>query len=122
MYEKVPGLMMTRSFGDRIGHTIGMISMPDTVDTMIADADVGVVLGSDGLWDRLSPSDISKLLKTTMYQTDAERSCQLLVDAAEQCRGTKSLHLAGQSGAYMDDITCVFATFNRRLIRTTAGK
>lgn len=122
MYEKVPGLMMTRSFGDRIGHTIGVISTPDIYDTEIRENDIAVVLGSDGLWDRLSCDDIVKSMRTTMYQTNPDRACHQIVDAAEHCRGQKSMHLAGQTGVYMDDITCVLGIFNRRLMRKSVAK
>jgi serine/threonine protein phosphatase PrpC len=109
---------MTRSFGDRIGHTIGMISTPEITEVSLQESDLGVVLGSDGLWDRLSPADIARLLKNGGHQVDAAKSCQMVIDAAEHCRGTKSQHLAGAPGIYMDDITCIIGLFNRRLLRT----
>jgi serine/threonine protein phosphatase PrpC len=50
-YEQVPGLMMSRSFGDRYGHSCGVISTPEVINFKLDSSCKAIVLGSDGLWE-----------------------------------------------------------------------
>jgi serine/threonine protein phosphatase PrpC len=55
-----PGLAMSRSVGDFIVHTVGVISQPDfyTIDLSHQDnMDAMIVLGTDGLWDVISSAE-----------------------------------------------------------------
>ncbi len=59
--EEYPGLMMSRSLGDRFSHKLGVIAEPD-VRLLTLDATVKYILmGSDGLWEFIS---FQRALKT----------------------------------------------------------
>ena len=50
--ENAPGLAMSRSFGDELAHSAGVISTPFVQeDSVCAETDRYLVLASDGLWD-----------------------------------------------------------------------
>lgn len=49
--EDVPGLMMSRSFGDRVGHSCGIISTPEVKVFQREESHKCLVLGSDGMWE-----------------------------------------------------------------------
>ncbi|CAM9376984.1 unnamed protein product [Chrysoparadoxa australica] len=52
----VPGLAMSRSLGDKIAHTAGVISKPDVYVKELApeDGDCLLILATDGLWEFMS--------------------------------------------------------------------
>lgn len=111
-YENTPGLMMTRSFGDRIGHTIGLISIPEIKEFQIRDSDIGLILGSDGLWEHLPYPEAAKAIKASLSQFNIMKGCLALLDLAEQgwIRETQE-HPNSEQGVYIDDITCLIAIF-----------
>lgn len=45
-----PGLAMSRSFGDRVAHSVGVISDPSIKKYIIKPNDLFVVMASDGVW------------------------------------------------------------------------
>jgi len=55
-----PGLAMSRSLGDKLAHTVGVIPEPD-LKTVKLDRDMNeylVMLASDGVWDQYTPEQI----------------------------------------------------------------
>ncbi|CAM9526854.1 unnamed protein product, partial [Phaeothamnion confervicola] len=57
-----PGLAMSRSIGDRLAHTAGVTHEPELTEIDLdPDTDVGILLASDGIWDVLTPSDVSAI-------------------------------------------------------------
>ena len=51
-----PGLAMSRSLGDKLAHSVGVIPLPDVSEYKLnKDKNVYIVVnGSDGLWDQLT--------------------------------------------------------------------
>jgi|JI6StandDraft_1071083.scaffolds.fasta_scaffold05244_3 serine/threonine protein phosphatase PrpC len=49
-----PGLSMTRSFGDKVAHTLGVIATPEIYCYQMTRRERILVLGSDGLWEFMS--------------------------------------------------------------------
>ena len=47
---QMPGLAMTRSFGDKAGRKAGTNGDPELVTHTIGDADKYMVIASDGVW------------------------------------------------------------------------
>lgn len=102
----VPGLAMSRSLGDFVVHTAGVISTPDFFGLDLRGArDLVVLVGSDGVWDSMSPSEAAALafsqveggvlLAAQAVVTEARGRSQLrerVVDDASLCivhiRGT----------------------------------
>jgi integrin-linked kinase-associated serine/threonine phosphatase 2C len=55
--EESPGIAITRSIGDLIAHTIGVISDPEITFRFREQGDKFIVLGSDGVWDVMSSAE-----------------------------------------------------------------
>ena len=52
--ENIPGLAMTRSFGDQLAATVGVVCEPEVKEYFIKEDDKCVVIASDGLWEYIS--------------------------------------------------------------------
>lgn len=92
--SKLPGLMMTRSFGDKMGHQCGINTVPcrlrsetDVSSRDITDSDYAIVIASDGIWDMLSPEKVANILSANPGQSGSmlakklEQEALLLWDA-----------------------------------------
>jgi len=72
----MPGLAMTRSFGDLIASQVGVISYPGTFfcnsleirSMMLRQEDKIIVLASDGVWEYLSNRDVYLLINRQVIQ------------------------------------------------------
>lgn len=60
--SEVPGLAMTRSFGDLIGHESGIIHDSDFSQHALTNNDRALVLGSDGLFEFLDDNAVIKVI------------------------------------------------------------
>ena len=61
--ENVPGLAMTRSFGDEVGHEVGVIVDPEIYEYEFVKEDKFIVVGSDGLWEFISNEEVVNIVK-----------------------------------------------------------
>ena len=50
-YEQGPGLMTSRSFGDKIAHSVGCITVPEVKMFDLRENVEYIVIGTDGLWE-----------------------------------------------------------------------
>jgi serine/threonine protein phosphatase PrpC len=57
-----PGLMMSRSFGDGLGHEVGIISTPEISEKRLIDDSKILIVGSDGLLEIVPDKKISEKL------------------------------------------------------------
>ena len=68
--ENGPGLAMTRSLGDTLGHSVGVnataVCYEYQRDTSI---DRFIVIASDGIWDTMSNEQVSKFLEKRRHLT-----------------------------------------------------
>lgn len=55
----MPGLAMTRSFGDKVGIQAGVISEPEILQFDLAPEDMFMVVASDGVWEYMSNMDVA---------------------------------------------------------------
>ena len=54
----LPGLAMSRSIGDFVVHTAGVVSTPDISELELdGDADCMLIVATDGLWDQLTNAE-----------------------------------------------------------------
>ena len=75
--EVSPGLAMSRSFGDAIAATVGLIAEPDIEEIYIESKDKYLVLATDGVWDKLSNKEVAKIaLKYMNADTAVEEIVQ----------------------------------------------
>jgi serine/threonine protein phosphatase PrpC len=55
----IPGLAMSRSVGDTVAHTAGVISDPEMHTVDLTPEDKVIVFASDGLWEFMSNQEVS---------------------------------------------------------------
>ena len=56
-YEDVPGLAMSRSFGDEVAASVGTISEPEIEEYDITKDDKFIIIASDGIWEFISSKE-----------------------------------------------------------------
>ena len=57
-----PGLVMTRSFGDHLAHSVGCSPYPELFAFKIGSKDRMLVVASDGVWEFLSNADVASIV------------------------------------------------------------
>ncbi|KAK8814239.1 hypothetical protein WA158_008101 [Blastocystis sp. Blastoise] len=62
----LPGLAMSRSLGDKIAHTVGVISEPDIFEHTLTDKDRILMVGSDGIWEFISNREALDILTNSI--------------------------------------------------------
>ena len=60
--DDVPGLAMSRSFGDEIAHNVGVICVPEVGTFDLKEEDKFFVVASDGLWEFISSEECVKVI------------------------------------------------------------
>ncbi|GMH69480.1 hypothetical protein TrRE_jg7694 [Triparma retinervis] len=104
--EDLPGLAMTRSFGDDVAASIGVNSEPDVGVRSFGKDDRFLILGSDGVFDFLSLGFISSTISEMMRikKNPQEIAERLVCDAVKKwTMGTNE---------YVDDVTSVIVFLN----------
>jgi len=99
----VPGLAMSRSIGDDVSQTVGVISVPEIVRHDLEERDILAIWASDGVWEFLSSEQAGAIVwrnRSNLQQAAAE-----LVE--ESCKQWK------KEEEVIDDITCVIVQFNQ---------
>lgn len=56
--DNIPGLGMTRSFGDRIGVECGIIAKPEIMEWALAIEDKFIIIASDGVWEVMDSEEV----------------------------------------------------------------
>jgi len=98
----VPGLAMSRSIGDEISQTVGVISVPEIRDHTVTDKDMFCVYASDGVWEFISSQEAIALV--WKHRADLNNAAKELVEEA-----TKRWK---DEEEVIDDITCTIIQFN----------
>lgn len=96
---QVPGLAMSRAFGDLLAHSVGVIAEPEINVTELVHGDEWLVLASDGLWEFVSLHEVASIVGSSLRAEDA---CRKLVEhaASEWSKANEGI---------MDDISVVVA-------------
>ena len=97
--EQYPGLAVTRSLGDDLAKSVGVISEPEIIVKKTKDCGTFVVLASDGVWEFIENEEIGNLI-INEGEHDIEKWSRNIVNTARN-RWTKLGH------GTVDDITCV---------------
>lgn len=98
----VPGLAMSRSIGDDISQSVGVISNPEVVHHEVVPRDMFCVFASDGVWEFITSQDAIDLV--WKYRANMKNAAQNLVDAAT--------NRWKEEEEVIDDITCTIMQFN----------
>lgn len=98
----VPGLAMSRTIGDLVAQSVGVVADPDVVSVDLHHQDKFLILASDGVWEFISVQEAAEIV----YECEsAEEACTMLVNAANA-----KWEEIGEG--VIDDISVVAVCFN----------
>ncbi|CAD8104156.1 unnamed protein product [Paramecium sonneborni] len=101
--EDVPGLAMSRSFGDYVASQVGVICDPEIIKHQLLPTDKFLVVASDGIWEFLSNEWVIETVYEFYKKGDAIGACSKLVQAAKEAWKRED--------EVIDDITVILAFF-----------
>jgi serine/threonine protein phosphatase PrpC len=102
--SNIPGLAMSRSFGDSIAARVGVISEPDIGFHRIHASDKFIIIASDGLWEFISSQEAVEIVASNIGATN-EQICDILIEEAAT-RWKKNEDM-------VDDITVLLVFFTK---------
>ena len=76
--KDMPGLAMTRSFGDYFGSTAGVISEPEVSEYVFKPEDKFIILASDGLFEFMESQEVVDIIKDYYEKNDIVGCCEYL--------------------------------------------
>ena len=76
--EDVPGLAMSRSFGDDVAHTVGVIAQPEIFEYNFVNEDKFILLASDGIWEFISSDECVNIVKDYYLKDDIDGALDYL--------------------------------------------
>lgn len=100
-YAWIPGLAMSRALGDKIAHTVGVISEPGISVLELFPADAFIILASDGVWEFI---DTQEAVEIVDKHPKLEDGVTALIDEAYE------RWLQEEEGV-VDDITATVVRF-----------
>lgn len=105
--EKFPGIAVSRTIGDLVAHTVGVIATPEYKEKDIINDNVCIVISaSDGVWEFLTNEDVKDIVMPFYMVNDVNGAANEIVRKA-------SLKWK-EEGLKMDDITCVVVFLNKQ--------
>jgi len=100
LHQEVPGLAMTRSFGDQVAGTVGVIAKPEIIDHNIQDNDAFIIIASDGVWEFISSQEAIDIVAKF---DNPDAACRAIV--------SESIARWKREEEVIDDITAVIVFF-----------
>jgi serine/threonine protein phosphatase PrpC len=76
--KDLPGLAMTRSFGDRFASMAGTISEPEIKEHILKPEDKFLILASDGLFQYITSEEVGNFVKGYYEKNDIVGCCEFL--------------------------------------------
>ncbi len=107
-HEDIPGLAMTRSFGDEVASRVGVNAEPEILELDLCKEDKFIVLASDGVWEFLQNEDVAGIVMPFFEKRNAEGAAEALVRASY-------LRWKEEEDDIIDDITCVIIFLDVKL-------
>ena len=102
--KEEPGLAMSRSIGDKVAHSVGVIDEPEFKNYEYDGNEKFIIIASDGIWEYLHGEDCIKIIKPIYEESkDCEEAAFALVK--EAFRKWKRKEVA------IDDITAIIVFF-----------
>lgn len=77
----IPGLAMSRSLGDTVAHTAGVLSEPEMYTVELTDADKILVMASDGLWEFIENQEVIDMI-VNCGSKEPRKAVEMLVSEA----------------------------------------
>ena len=102
--ENIPGLTITRSFGDKIGKSIGLISKPFINEYTLNRNVKYIVMASSGVWKFMKEKELLEYGKDFYLMNDPDNFCKEIAN--------KAAELYEKNSGFIDDITMIVIFFN----------
>lgn len=81
--QNIPGLAMSRSIGDNVATSVGVIPDAEVLEYDLTPQDKFLLIGSDGVFEFLSNEDLVKIIVPYWKNGNVAGACQAVVSAAE---------------------------------------
>ena len=101
--EDIPGLAMSRSFGDEVAASVGTISEPEIKNFELTVDDKFIIIASDGIWEFISSQECVNIIKDFYLKKDLKGCLKYLLNESSK-RWIKEEEV-------IDDITAVLIFF-----------
>jgi len=101
-----PGIAMSRSIGDKIAHSIGVINEPEIIEFNLDELSKFIILGSDGVFQHLNNNEINDIIFEEKEKI-GEIICKKVIN--------KAINKFIENDEYVvDDITISFISINNK--------
>ena len=101
--EMYPGIAMSRSIGDLVASTLGVIPEPEFTENEIDKDTKFIIVASDGVWEFLDNKTVKDIVMPFYLKNDPEGAAKALI--------TESTNWWNQEDIVVDDITVVAVFF-----------
>jgi len=101
--EAYPGIAMSRSIGDLIASTLGVIPVPKFIEEKIDNDTKFIVVASDGVWEFLDNQKVTDIVMPFYKKNDPDGACKALIK--------ESTEWWNQEDVVVDDITVIVVFF-----------
>ena len=82
LHENIPGLAMSRSFGDQAAVEVGVNAEAEILEMNLTEQDKFIVIASDGVWEFLSNDEVVGLIMPHYKNNSAEKAAETLIREA----------------------------------------
>lgn len=82
--DDVPGLAMTRSFGDQVAAMVGVMSEPEIKEFELKEEDKFFLVASDGVWEFISSEECINIIKDFYERKDMAGCCEYLYQESKK--------------------------------------
>jgi serine/threonine protein phosphatase PrpC len=101
--EAYPGIAMSRSIGDYIATSLGVIPVPKFIDEKLDSDSKFIVVASDGVWEFLDNQKVADMVMPFYKKDDPDGACKALIKESTQWWN--------QEDVVVDDITVIVVFF-----------
>lgn len=101
--DDIPGLAMSRSFGDMVAASVGCISSPEIFEFKLSEEDKFLIVASDGVWEFITSNECINIIKDYYIKNDPQGCVNYLY----QLSSTKWM----EEEDAIDDITIILVFF-----------
>ena len=102
--DEGPGLAMSRSFGDSVGQSLGIIAEPEVKEYLIQKEDRALIIATDGLWEYTSNQEVADVVKKFLDKKDVNNIISELYNL--------SVENWQKENCNIDDITIICVLLN----------
>ena len=75
---------MSRSFGDEVAHSVGVIAKPEILEYEFSEEDKFIILASDGIWEFINSDECVNLIKDFYLKKDLTGALKFLYKEASK--------------------------------------